>query len=452
MNMPLLLAFATLCALLLLQGMLQRGRIYQYPFLAGAVFAGFALPQLVGLVSYPFLPDGALESTLVMANLSAAMCWLGAAVVHRPMRAFNWDYDERRLLIVAAALSILGGYFYYAISRLPVEMTGISQWTGLPVAYLFFARVLTYGFALGVLLYARTGSRAALLVAGYGAVFALDRIVNAGRRQDLVEFLTIIMLAFWFQRNRCVPRPVMLAGLVLGALFVNSIGDYRAAAENANGPSWDTVSEIDFVGNFSRLSEQGGAELRNAVYNIAAVKRSMKFDLGLSHWNALIFSYVPAQLVGTTLKQSLYLPVPQPAFEEYLYTPPMGSTWTGLSDAFQSFWYFGALKFFLIAFVMQKLWLAALGGNLTAQLLYMLMPVYALEAITHTTQYFLGPWVHMAIFLLPALLLARRRGNWCALSDRGAIANERWRSTCRLGETIGVARTDAPAWTPDRPS
>jgi hypothetical protein len=447
MIIPLLVTLAILCALLLLQGMLSRGRIYQYPFLAGAVFAGFALPQFVGLAHYPFLPDGALEATLIMANLSAAMCWLGSAAVHRPLRAFNWDYDERRLLIVAAALSLLGGYFYYAISRLPVEMTGISQWTGLPVAYLFLARILTYGFAIGVLLFARTGSRAALLVAVYGAVFALDRIVNAGRRQDLIEFLTIIMMAFWFQRNRCVPRPVMLAGLVLGALFVNSIGDYRAAAENADGPSWDTVSRIDFVGNFSRLSEQGGAEVRNAVFNIAAVRRSMKFDLGLGHWNALIFSYVPAQIVGTALKQSLYLPLPDPAYEEYLYTPPMGSTWTGLSDAFQSFWYFGALKFFLIAFVMQKLWLAAQGGNLTAQLLYMLMPVYALEAITHTTQYFLGPWVHMAIFLLPALLLARRRCSGRALSDREATANERRGSSGRLGGRIAVERAKVPAWT-----
>src|SRR5262249_37818220 len=151
------------------------------------------------------------------------------------------------------------------------------------------------------------------------------------------------------------------------------------------------------------------AELRNAVFNIAAVKRSMKFDLGIFHWNSLVFAYVPRQIVGRDLKESLYLPQWDPALEEYFYHPMVGSTWTGLSDAFQSFWYFGVLKFFLIAFVLQKLWLAAQDGNLTAQLLYMLMPVWALEAITHTTQYFLNPWVHMAAFLLPALLLARRR-------------------------------------------
>jgi hypothetical protein len=101
--------------------------------------------------------------------------------------------------------------------------------------------------------------------------------------------------------------------------------------------------------------------------------------------------------------------VPDLALEKYSYIPIEGSTPTGLSDAFQSFWYFGCLKFFLIALVMQKLWLAARHGSLTAQLLYMLMPVQAMQAITHTTHSFVAPWIHMAIFLLPALLLAHRR-------------------------------------------
>jgi hypothetical protein len=405
---PLLSTFAALCALLIFQGLLRRDRIYQFPFLAGAVFAAFILPQFIGLSHDRFLPAGALEATLVMAILSAAMCWLGAVAASRPMRSFNWDYDERRLLVASVALSAIGGYFYYSISRLPPEMLNNLQWTGLPVAYLFFARVLTYGFALAVLLYARTGSKLALLVAIYGAFFCLDRIVFGGRRQDLVEFSTIILLAFWFQRGWCLPRSIMLVGIFLGALFINSIGDYRTATRDSEGPRWDAVADIDFLGNLARISEQGGAEVRNAVYNIAAVSRTMEFDLGLSHWNAIVFSYVPAQIVGADTKQSLTFPLSQPAVEEYLYVPVPGSTWTGLSDAFLSFWYFGSLKLLLIAYIMQTLWLAARGGNMTAQLLYMLMPVFALEAITHSTQYFLVPWIHLAIFLLPALMLARR--------------------------------------------
>ena len=124
---PLLLSFTAVCIFLLCQGMLKRGAIYGYPFLAGAVFVGFALPQLVGLSHERFLPPGALESTLLMATLCAAMCWVGAAVAYPPRRKPVWNYDDRRLLVLSAVLSLLGGYFYYAISRLPPEMTENTQ-------------------------------------------------------------------------------------------------------------------------------------------------------------------------------------------------------------------------------------------------------------------------------------------------------------------------------------
>jgi hypothetical protein len=446
---PLLLGFTLLCVLLLLQGLLRRGGMYQYPFLAGAVFTGFVLPQLVGLSHDPFLPPGSLEATLIMATLSAAMCWLGSAMASQPARDTYWPIDDRRLLAAGVVLSLLGTYFFYAISRLPPEMTQRSQWTGLPVAYLFFARMLTYGFAIGVLLAVRNRSWPAILLALYGAAFYGESIIIGGRRQDLVEFCTIILMAWWFQRNRSLPRPIMLGGLLLGTLFINSIGDYRAATMSEQGPQWSQVFDIDFVGNLGRLSESGGAEVRNAVYSIAGVRRSMDLDLGASQWDALVFAYVPAQLVGADVKEALYIPVQSPAYDEYFYTPASGSTWTGLSDAFQSFWYFGCLEFFLIGWIMQRLWLAAGRGSICAQLIYMLIPVQAMQAITHTTSYFVTPWIHIGIFLVPALLAARRteiRHGSTVLGAKGRplwgrLWIEDWQTDGQAGDALELPRT-----------
>jgi glycerol uptake facilitator-like aquaporin len=407
-TIPLLLIFALICCLLLLAGMLRRGAIYEFPFLAGAVFAGFALPQFIGLSADPFLPPGALEKTLIMASLCAAMCWTGYAANGRPWRMLNWEYDEDRLLKISVGLSIAGCYFYYAFSQLPDEVLKSSQMTGLPVAYLFFARLLSYGFAIAVLLYARSGSKMALMVALFGSVFYLERIVIAGRRADLIEFCTIIALAAWFQRGRSIPRLVMLIGLVLGTLLINSTGDYRGATMSDDGPQWNSVLQIDFVGNLERLTKNGGPELTNAVYYIEAVDRTMKFDLGLSHWNELIFRYVPAQLLGADFKSSLVFTLYTPVQDEFHYTPATGSTLTGLTDAFQSFWYFGCLEFFLIGLIMNRLWRAASLGDMSAQLAYVLILAQALHSITHSTDNFVAPWAHMAMFLVPALMLARR--------------------------------------------
>jgi hypothetical protein len=407
MSIPLLLMFIATCTLLLLTGMWRRGAIYEFPFLAGAVFAGFALPQFIGLSTDPFLPTGALEKTLVMTILSASMCWIGYVLNSAPMRSFNWGFDEGKLLEVSMALSLAGCYFYYAFSRLPEEVLKSSQMSGLPVAYLFFARLLSYGFAIAILLYARNGSKAALAVALFGSIFYLERIVIAGRRADLIEFCSIIALAAWFQQRRCVPRVLMLGGVIFGTLLVDSIGEYRSATMSDEGPRWDAVFQIDFLGNFEQLTKQGGVELTNAVYYIEAVDREMKFDLGLSHWNELVFRYVPAQLVGADLKDSLTIAVDTPAREEFRYTPVTGSTLTGMTDAFQSFWYFGCLEFGIIGFVMSRLWRAACLGNFTAQLVYVLVLAQSLHSITHSTDNFIAPWMHMGVFLLPALMLAR---------------------------------------------
>jgi hypothetical protein len=122
-----------------------------------------------------------------------------------------------------------------------------------------------------------------------------DRIVIGGRRQEAGEFVMIILLAWSFQRDRCIPRPLMLAGLVIGGLLINSIGDYRSASGNKEGPKWDEIVNIDFVGNLQKLTEHGGPELMIAAYIIAAVGRTVEFDLGTSHWNDLVFSYVSAR-------------------------------------------------------------------------------------------------------------------------------------------------------------
>jgi hypothetical protein len=94
-------------------------------------------------------------------------------------------------------------------------------------------------------------------------------------------------------------------------------------------------------------------------------------------------------------------------YAQYLYTKRSGLTTTGMTDSFGSFWYFGCIKFFIIAFIMSKLFLAANRGNSVAQILCMVLTVPAMHAITHSTFWFYKFWPHMLLFLLPALLYAR---------------------------------------------
>jgi hypothetical protein len=89
------------------------------------------------------------------------------------------------------------------------------------------------------------------------------------------------------------------------------------------------------------------------------------------------------------------------------FVQPIGTTVTGLTDAFQSFWFFGAIKFFLIGFIMSRWWRAARDGNRVAQMVLMLCVGSSLEAITHTTHLFFLVFVEIGTFMLPAVLYAR---------------------------------------------
>jgi hypothetical protein len=409
-NWILIFALLGISVALLATGMGRKGRLYEYPFFAGAMFVSFILPQVPGLAVDPYMPETAFAKTISVTLSCAVMLWLGWAVSNRPMRAFAYEMSDRRLVTAAVMLSLTGAFFYYKISHLPTEVRDLSLPTGLPVAYNFFAKMLGYGFALAVVCFVRTGSRLALATAVFGSFFYLERIVFAGRRGDTSEFVLIILLSYWFGRRRTVPRTLALAAVILGLLVMGSTRDYREVAKTDEGPSIEQVKQIDIIGNLKDLMANGGPEMRNAVYKINAIDQNMILDFGAFHWNTLVFNYIPAQLVGAEFKGLLFIPIRNPyAFTDH--APTTGSTETGMADGFGSFWYFGAVKFFLIGLVLKRLYRAAMQDSVPGQLLYMLLLTPGMLAITHHTHFILSAWVHLAIFLYPVLAWARKPGN-----------------------------------------
>lgn len=426
-----LVAFLSITGVLLLRGLRRAGHVYQFPFLAGAVMLGWVAPQAIGLLGDPRLPEGALARTLGMATLCAAAIYLGHRWRPRPFAAFDWSFSQRRLLYVAASLSVVGGYFAWKIRGLPEEMV-VGAWQGLPVAYLFFAKLQYYAFALAAVLFARTGSRAALVIALFNFAFFLQPLFIGARRGVIIEVGLIVLLAAWFGRRWTVPRPAMVAAVAVGTLFVFSIGQYRGTVYEAGqygGHAWrvPTVQEvlsIDYVGTFQQVLNEGANELRNAAYDIAATGRTLSFNFGAAYWNDLVQDFIPRQVVGAAFKESLKFPLPDVAYQVYGHVPHTGTTHTGFADSFRAFGYPGALVFFAIAWFMRSLYEAGLRGHLIAQVLYMVLITDSLLAITHNTGWFVTGLMHVTVFVLPALYLARRRRRTVPVSGPGPLPGQ----------------------------
>ena len=73
------------------------------------------------------------------------------------------------------------------------------------------------------------------------------------------------------------------------------VGDSRVGQER-----------VEHAGVFARAFQfaEGGVELGNVAYTIDATDKLQTYDFGASKWNALVFNYVPAQIVGDARKRS----------------------------------------------------------------------------------------------------------------------------------------------------
>lgn len=351
MNEALILAFAALCFFLIAEGVLRRGAVYEYPFLAAAMMTAFILPQLPGLADNVFLPADGFAKTLAFSIVCLAAVPIGWRLSDRPLLSTPIPLDETRLLTAAATLSAIGAGFYVVISRLPPETVVSTALSGPTVIYLFFSKMLVFGFAIAALCAARRPSAVALAILACDAALYLDRIVVTGKRGEAFEFVLIIALAVWFQMRRALPRALVILTVLVGVIGLSSTEDYRNITRRGQTPGLEDIAKIDFIGNFETLLESGGTEFQNAVMRMDVVSRNQSFDYGLSHWNDLVMSYVPAQIVGDAFKRSLL--VVTPGAVDRFYAANYGTTDTGMADAFGSFGYLGFVKFFAVAWLMR---------------------------------------------------------------------------------------------------
>lgn len=419
MTEALLGTLALMCIWLVCLGFKTKDGMLQLPFLVGAVSSGFILPQVIKYYDDPSLPSGAMDKTIVMTILCLAAVYIGYISARRPLTSLGWPINITRLTISGAITSVIGAYFFFQVSKLGefADTDTGGQWSGVITIYVFFASFLTYGLIFALISYLAKPSIWAALVVLIDVAFYLDRILLQGRRADTVELFLIVSLAVWFHRRRALPPGAVIVATLVGALFINSIGDYRAIAKSKK-PHWEDVAKIDFVGNLkgdTTKATQPLSEVLNAAYSIAAVDKTLTLDYGAGIWNWLVFRYIPAQIVGVEIKNDLAVKdatgqvpllddLPQ---QHYSFVRWPGTTWTGMAEAFASFWYFGALEFLIVGYIIAKLYRAATRGSLVAQVLLMASITSALHTFTHTTGYFFILWPQLLGFAGPFLFWSR---------------------------------------------
>ncbi len=327
--------------------------------------------------------------------------------------------SEKTLKYFAIASVLFGAFFHYKLVTLPEEQTMLSQWSGKTVAYLFLSKPLFVGGMMALWLWLRGKDWKMAALALTVLSFILAGIFIGGRRGFVIEFVLAAASIIYFVKGVKVPTALALSTIPIGIIFVNGIGIYRSEVRS-EVKAGELVSVYDLPTQILRggkavfehydelLIPEEAFELTNAVYYMEFIAERGSYDFGSGLWDLLVHRFIPAQIVGAELKNSLRFGVLDYTIAQADHRALTGTTLTGFTDAFQAFGYFGAVYFLATGIILRKVWNRSVSGCLVSQLAYGSLMREGLEAVTHNSGNIFVGLVVMTIFILIPIRTIRR--------------------------------------------
>jgi len=107
------------------------------------------------------------------------------------------------------------------------------------------------------------------------------------------------------------------------------------------------------------VSGRGNSEFDILVVQSAAINRSLALGWGKGFYNFTIGQLVPRQIVGEEVKNSFMIGGGSEKLASevvYEWRPPYGFNPTGPVNAFEEFWFFGAVCYFGMGWAFRWLW------------------------------------------------------------------------------------------------
>jgi hypothetical protein len=414
---------AVICIAAIVVALRMHGGCLRYSFLCGALYLAWVVPQAAALSVDSATPVDGLFWLVVMVVLclgASLVGWRIGTMRHRSGAELGLSRqgpDVAGLFWPVAALTAFIFLLHVLIGLQPLEDRQQSNWSGPLTIIAFFLNLGVIGLYLSFLIALRERSLRSFALAGVNIVLGGVGAFVALRRGPLIEFGIATIAALWFGARKRVPIWLLAAGFAGAAVVTYAIGPLRSAASevaertgsSAGLLSLEVWQQVDFAGEIERAARQA-ADFSNAVHLIDVAHRWGEFTYGRQSWDAFVFRWVPAQIVGADFKSALMFRQGmdwEQIEANYGYTTISGTTSTGFGFAYQEFGVFGFFYFLLIGIVMGRLWSRAETGDVWAQALYATFASSALHSVTHHAMWLI---VQVPLFLLAVSLLRLAAG------------------------------------------
>ncbi len=374
------------------------GGIVAFPTVFSALLLVWLMPQLFAVrLNSPYMQ---VMSTpfVIMAGLCLIAAFAGW-VLARPYQfdAVRARFDLSRypaIVPVAIGLTLVSAVLAVLLEGAQAEMDGIQQWTGRAtiIAFLAQLRIVPFGLALLLFLKRRDALTTSLLLANAAIILPVALLYM--RRSEMVDVAIVSLGVYWFARRRS-PRLIVVLAMLVPIFAVNfAIGELRTNArtiyETTGDRPWiinPTLWTKFDVGRVLQQNVESAVDVLNGVYAVAYGARTFDISWGARTWNSMVFQFVPAQIFGPEVKNSLMIgdrgsaaSAVESLFGHHYRT---GTTSTGIGSAFLEFHYLGCLIFALIGYVMGRIYRAANSGAVWPQLIYLVLLPVTLLSMTH---------------------------------------------------------------------
>ncbi len=442
------IAFLSLAGGMVAWGLLKRERFLQYPTIAGATWLSFfALPVFAAIrdpskYSQRVLDDGGLYLAMIMLVLCSGLGWLGYARGVKSSRVRpNLSQLSVSKVFWGGAIAYLIG-FCSAFKRASVLGGFAEQFTGGAyygsglsgdfVKYNLLVPLINLGFVISFFATVRRFTMLRLWIILLMLPYPLATAIFLGRRSQTGTLAAGVLLSFMFVKGWHVPRIVFVLLICMMPLVVYYGGAYRSASQY--GIDVDSITDsIRNSQSIDRVLAGEYSEFDVAVYYCAAAWQELAFNYGASLHNSIIYSYVPRQIVGESIKNSLYIntDIREAVLQRYSWSRKHGSFATGPCDVFMQFAFFGALYYYVIGYLYGYLWNRAYGQHsLWAQLWYLVAIYWMIKSIVSSITGVLPLFMYTFVFMYVLTRFCRER---------------------EFGESTNGPVPILPVWSPDNP-
>lgn len=376
-----------------LRGIVGGRTVFEYPTLAAMMGLAWVVPQGIELELASYSPYASSDFWLyvtacfvfILLGFKAGKRRKKRRIVTSQARQLR-TFKMKRLLISAVGLVALGQIAVLQMGGIDTSGMG-GQWSGVITLWALLAKANSLGLCLAVLIFARTRSRLALSVAIFASIPVMQSAFLGIRREYIFDLAILTAGAWYISKDRFPPRGVVIVLFLIGMVVLNAVGSIRSQAIPNGGNLLKilTSAEVYQEFNFFDLQQGVASEVGLARYDFWYMNETWDWEYGAEYWNRLVHQYVPAFLVGRSLKEGLKIDTLSERLSrgesEGLFS--LGSTRTGFSDTYRSFGPFGVLVFAVIGYYFGTLYAVVNFGGIYGQFLYLIMLAEGIKAITH---------------------------------------------------------------------